>query len=89
MNATGAAGKDDLSGFAAVINSKTGSTGVTARLNTAQDGLILEQAHGYDIQLTGTADATGTVMVQGLHFDPSNSTALVWRIAKLPRRDHQ
>lgn len=76
VNATGAAGKDDLSGFATLINSKTGSTGVTARLNTAQDGLILEQAHGYDIQLTGTADASGTLMVQGLQFDPTNSAAL-------------
>lgn len=76
VSASGGGGKDDLVGFAATINGKTGTTGITARLNQAQDGLILEQANGYDIKLTGTADATGAVAVQGLRFDPTDSAAL-------------
>ncbi|MCB1771329.1 MAG: flagellin, partial [Candidatus Competibacteraceae bacterium] len=61
LTASGADGSGDdaaLAGLAATINSYTGTTGVTAKLNEAKTGLILEQANGYDIQLTGNTDST-------------------------------
>ncbi len=61
-----------LAGLAATINSYTGTTGVTAQLNQAKTGLILEQSNGYDIQLTGAADSTAVMSVQGLQFDATN-----------------
>ena len=77
VSATGAAGKDDLAGFAATINSQTGTTGITARLNQAKDGLILEQANGYDIKLTASSDmTTGAASVQGLKFDATSGAAV-------------
>ncbi len=76
VSATGAAGKDDLAGLAANINSQTGTTGITARMNKEKDGLILEQSNGYDIKLTGTADSTGTATVQGMKFDATDSKAV-------------
>lgn len=66
VTATGSAGKDDLNGLASVINSYTGSTGVTARLNDNKDGLILEQSNGYDISLKGSTTNTATIGLQGL-----------------------
>jgi len=76
---SGTTGKDDdndLAGLAATINSYTGTTGVTAKLNQDKSGLILEQANGYDIQLKGTGESTAAVSVQGLKFDPTSSTAV-------------
>ena len=76
VSATGAAGKDDLAGLAANINSQTGTTGVTARLNDKKDGLLLEQANGYDIKLASTGDNTATTTVQGLKFDATSGGAV-------------
>ncbi|MCP5195802.1 MAG: flagellin [Gammaproteobacteria bacterium] len=76
ISATGSAGEADLSGLASVINNYTGTTGVTARLNDAKTGLILEQSNGYDIQLKGTGDSTANLSVQGLKFDATSSAAL-------------
>lgn len=67
---------DALAGLAATINSYTGTTGVTAKLNQDKTGLILEQANGYDIQLTGTADSTGAVSIQGLAFNAASAGAV-------------
>ncbi len=69
VTGTGVAGKDELAGLASVINSYTGTTGVTARLNDDKDGLILEQSNGYDISLKGAATNTATVDIQGLDTD--------------------
>lgn len=66
----------DLSGLAATINNYAGTTGVTAKLNQAKDGLILEQANGYDIQLEGTGSATASVSIQGLKFDATDKAAI-------------
>lgn len=69
ISATGTAGANDYAALASTINSYTGTTGVTARLNEAKDGLLLEQANGYDIKLTGSAKSNAEVTVQGLRFD--------------------
>jgi len=79
LTASGADGSGDdaaLAGLAATINSYTGTTGVTAKLNEAKTGLILEQANGYDIQLTGNTDSTLGFVTQGLTFDATNDTAV-------------
>ncbi|MCP5195795.1 MAG: flagellin [Gammaproteobacteria bacterium] len=76
MSATGSAGETDLMGLASVINNYTGTTGVTARLNNAKTGLILEQSNGYDIQLQGTGDSTANLSVQGLQYNATSSAAL-------------
>jgi flagellin len=65
-----------LAGLAATINSYTGTTGVTAKLNEAKTGLLLEQADGYDIKLTGKTDSTLGFVTQGLTFDATNATAV-------------
>ncbi|MCB1777260.1 MAG: flagellin [Candidatus Competibacteraceae bacterium] len=65
-----------LAGLTAAINSYAGTTGVTAKLNQDKTGIILEQANGYDIQLTGTSDSTATMSVQGLQFDATSSAAI-------------
>ena len=66
----------DLGGLAATINNYAGTTGVTARLNQDKNGLILEQANGYDIQLQGTGESTAGVSIQGLKFDATSDTAI-------------
>lgn len=79
LTASGADGSGDdaaLAGLAATINSYTGTTGVTAKLNEAKTGLLLEQADGYDIQLTGKTDSTLGFVTQGLTFDATNDTAV-------------
>jgi flagellin len=79
LAASGATGSDDdqsLAGLAATINSYTGTTGVTAKLNEGKTGLILEQSNGYDIQLTGNSDATLGVTVQGLAFEATDRNAV-------------
>ena len=60
--------KNDLSGLASTINNYTGSTGVTAKLNKDGDALVLEQAEGYDIQLTGNT-GSADFEITGLAFD--------------------
>lgn len=65
-----------LTGLAATINSYAGTTGVTAKLNQDKSGLILEQANGYDIQITGTTDSTAALTVGGLKFDATASAAV-------------
>ena len=67
---------DALAGLASTINSYTGTTGVTAKLNQDKTGLILEQSNGYDIQITGTTDSTGAVAIQGLALDPTSGGAV-------------
>ncbi len=52
-SASTTAGASDLAGLAAAINDKAGTTGVTAKLNDAKTGLILENTDGYDIQVKG------------------------------------
>ena len=79
LSAKGTDGTGDdssLAGLAATINSYTGTTGVTAKLNQDKSGLILEQASGYDIQLTGNTDSTLGFEVQGLTFNASSSAAV-------------
>ncbi|NJM11879.1 MAG: flagellin [Synechococcaceae cyanobacterium SM1_2_3] len=79
LTASGADGSGDdssLAGLAATINSYTGTTGVTAKLNQGKTGLILEQADGYDIQLTGKTDSTLGFVVEGLTFDATSETAV-------------
>jgi len=74
---TDGAGDDSaLAGLAATINSYTGTTGVTAKLNQDKTGLILEQSSGYDIQLTGNTDSTLGFVAQGLTFDATNESAV-------------
>jgi flagellin len=77
--ASGADGSGDdsaLAGLAATINSYTGTTGVTAKLNQGKTGLILEQADGYDIQLTGNTDSTLGFVAQGLTFNATDESAI-------------
>lgn len=79
LAASGADGSGDdssLAGLAATINSYTGTTGVTAKLNQDKTGLILEQADGYDIQLTGSTDSTLGLVTQGLTYDAASSGAV-------------
>ncbi len=59
----------DLSGLAAAINDKSGTTGVTARLSDTKDTIFLENADGYDIQITGQAGTTGALQLQGVATD--------------------
>jgi len=61
----------DLSGLAAAINDKAGTTGVTARLNDTKDTIFLENAEGYDIQLTGQTGSTGALSLTGVAVDGS------------------
>jgi len=79
VSSSGNADDSALTGLAATINSYTGTTGVTAKLNQEKTGLILEQANGYDIQLQGQSDSSAVLSVQGLKFDAtaSGTTATV------------
>lgn len=72
----GSGDDNSLAGLASTINSYTGTTGVTAKLNQDKTGLILEQANGYDIQLTGNADSTLGVQTQGLTYNATSDTAV-------------
>ncbi len=59
----------DLTEFAAAVNDKSGTTGVTATLSADKATLYLKNADGYDIQLTGQAGTTGAVTVDGVDTD--------------------
>lgn len=72
----GSGDDNSLAGLASTINSYTGTTGVTAKLNQDKTGLILEQANGYDIQLTGNADATLGIQTQGLTYNATSNSAV-------------
>jgi flagellin len=59
----------DLAGLAAAINDKSGTTGVTAKVDpTNAASLLLENSDGYDIQIKGasTTGASGTWDVKGI-----------------------
>ncbi len=60
-NAAGALDKDGLSTAMTAFNDKTSQTGVSAKINTAGDGLTLTNATGNDITLTGRAGSTAGV----------------------------
>ena len=57
-NAAGVLDKDGLSTAMTAFNDKSSQTGVTAKINTAGDGLTLTNATGNDITLTGRAGTT-------------------------------
>ena len=61
-SASTTAGASDLAGLAAAINDKAGTTGVTAKLNDAKTGLILENTDGYDIQIKGAGGAAALTL---------------------------
>lgn len=61
-------GATDLAGLAAAINDKAGTTGITAQINSTNNGLLLENTDGYDIKIVGgsSASSVGTWSVQGM-----------------------
>jgi len=60
---------NDLTGLAAAINDKAGTTGVTAKLKDDKTGIVLENSEGYDIQLTATTNSVATFKLAGLDTD--------------------
>jgi flagellin len=59
----------DLTGLAAAINDKAGTTGVTAKLKDDKTAITLENADGYDIQVVATTASSATFKLAGLATD--------------------
>jgi flagellin len=74
---TGAkADADGLAGAITAFNDKASQTGVTAKLNTAGNGITLTNASGNDIALTNSS-ATGTATVGGAAMVVATGVAFV------------
>ncbi|MFN7156420.1 MAG: flagellin [Acidovorax sp.] len=72
FNVTNANTADGLSGAVAAINEQSSKTGITARVNDTNTGVVLTNATGQDITLAKSASAganSGAVTVQKLQAD--------------------
>jgi len=75
---TATSGSDGLSSAIAAINEKSSQTGITAELNTAQTGIILTNANGYNIMVGDTASSNaGTTTIQKMTVDTAGATNTV------------
>jgi len=68
---TGEAGSEDYSALVSAINKKSGSTGITAELNTDGKSLKLTQADGKDVAIDSLTHSEGddTIAVGSYKFD--------------------
>lgn len=68
---------NNLSGLSDAINAKSGTTGISAELNSSRDKITLTSAEGDDIQIADASNSDGTdnnvFDVQGLTADGSTS----------------
>ncbi len=65
---SGTTGADNLSQAVTAFNNAAGQTGVSAKLNTGNTGIVLTQSEGYNINLTAadTAGAAGSLTAGGV-----------------------
>ena len=85
---TATSGSDGLSSAIAAINEKSSQTGITAELNSAQTGIILTNANGYNIMVGDTANANaGTTTIQKMTVDTAGATNLVGTARALANAD--